>query len=120
MVLGMLAVLVGIALPAHERILLSVWRTQAATCLLELAQALESPDAAHAELDGALPGTPCTRHAGLRARYAFQVEPVAPWGYQLQAVPIGAQVRDMACMTLQLDALGVRHATGTAPAGRCW
>lgn len=131
-VLAIMGILAAIAYPSYQVQVARGWRTQAITCLEEMAQGMERRfTGAMSYVGTAPPGNSCAIDASpswavldadLAERYAFGfVSDPAQTGYALQAVPLGQQAAaDARCGTLSLDQAGRRGASGGAPVGDCW
>jgi type IV pilus assembly protein PilE len=131
-VLAIMGILAAIAYPSYQVQVARGWRTQAISCLEEMAQGMERRfTGAMSYVGTAPPGNSCAidgspswavLDADLAGRYQFGFAS-APGRttYGLRAVPIGRQAADDArCGTLSLDQAGRRGASGGAPVGDCW
>jgi type IV pilus assembly protein PilE len=127
-VVAIVAILAGIALPSYQNAVMKSWRNKAQGCLTEMAQGMERrftaalSYAGPAGTPGLLPPNSCTVEDGMATRYAFDftADPTANQ-FTLRATPQGAQAaRDTACGTLTIDQTGLRTASGSSGADFCW
>ncbi|WP_447753744.1 type IV pilin protein [Pseudomonas nicosulfuronedens] len=114
--LTLIAILLGIALPAYQEHIQRVRRVDAQRSLVELAQSLERFYTSRGIYTGAtLPFDQSPRDAGSAFyRLGFAQGPDES-GYVLQAEPVGAMAQD-ACGVLTLASSGLRGAATE----RCW
>ncbi len=131
-VIAVIGVLSAVAYPAYQAHVLRTHRAVAAACLQELALQMERRYTLTMAYDqpAAPPAAACTAAAAGRYQFAFGVAPGAAPGagagptaaaYLLQAIPQGAQARDLDCGTLGLNYQGVRTRSGTAAdVQSCW
>lgn len=131
-VLAIIAVLAGIAIPNYNEHISKSRRGQAKACLQEMAQFMERfyttnmrYDRTPALVPVALPAGGCQTESGLNTFYQIGFNgAVTARAFELQAVPQGAQaVRDGnvgGCGTLRIDETGARTRTGDRPLAQCW
>jgi type IV pilus assembly protein PilE len=127
-VVVIVAILAGIALPSYQNAVMKTWRNKAQGCLTEMAQGMERRFTAALSYEGPsatpglLPPNSCSIEDGMAARYAFDftADPTAN-AFTLRATPQGSQAaRDTACGTLTIDQTGLRGVSGTGGADFCW
>ena len=131
-VLAIMGILAAIAYPSYQTQVARGWRTQAISCLEEMAQGMERRfTGAMSYVGTAPPGNSCAidgsptwavLDADLAERYqfGFQAAPTRT-AYRLRAVPIGRQATDDArCGTLTLDQAGRRSISGGTQVSDCW
>lgn len=127
-VVAIVAILAAIALPSYQNSVTKTWRNKAASCLTEMAQAMERrftaamSYAGAAGAPGALPPSACVVADGMAARYAFDfVANPGANAFTLRATPQGAQAaNDALCAILTIDQSGVRTESGTGVVADCW
>ncbi len=127
-VIGVLAILAAIAIPAYTEQVRKTRRNEARKELLQIAAAQErfltncgifAPTMAGAQatctgLGGVSPRT--TEHG----TYRISMSAVTATTWTLTAVPQGAQALDTKCANLTLTHLAVKGRSGTAPIRECW
>lgn len=120
-VVVIVAVLAAIAFPSYQQHVLKSWRSKAAGCLAETANAMERRFTANMTYVGALPDLGCMTEGNMPDRYEFELTAAAANTFDLRASPQGQQTRDTRCLALTLNQAGVRGctATGCVPAD-CW
>jgi len=127
---AIIGILAAIALPSYNEHVIKSNRAAAASCLLEIAQALERRYAANASYVGALPAPGCTPDINNRGRYllafAAAVPPAANPAaatFNLTATPTAVQ-KDKRCGILTLDNNGVKgvsvNGSVTGDVKTCW
>lgn len=117
-VVVIIGILAGIALPSYNRHVRKTRRVAAEACLMAVSQRLErvyTTDLSYegAPAIGAMTAAVCDSDA-LRF-YALETKDVAARAYTVVAAPIGAQQKD-SCGTLSVNQLGVKS---PATSG-CW
>lgn len=113
--LALVAILLGIAIPAYQDHIRHAGRVEAQKSLVELAQYLERYYTSHGSYAGAaLPFEVSPRGGAVRYRLGFASEP-EPASFTLMAQPQGSMAGD-SCGTLTLASSGLRGAAGE----RCW
>jgi len=125
LVMVIVAVLGGIAVPAYKNYVVKSNRGAAKACLAEYAQYMERYYTSNnLSYSGASPGSlGCAADANLNTSYSFSVSVNvnAPRAYTVTATPVNAQsTRDTQCGTLTLDQAGQRNVTGSATVNSCW
>ncbi|WP_114240123.1 type IV pilin protein [Dyella sp. C9] len=116
-----IAILAGIAIPTYQRYVVRAHRTEARRALLELAGKQERYYYSHNsytdELD--LLSTESTIDGG---RYVIEVSSASATDFTLTATAAGLQQHDdAACQSLVLTKAGARRSTGTAENDpQCW
>ncbi|HZX78209.1 type IV pilin protein [Lysobacter sp.] len=127
-VVGIIAILAGIAYPSYQNHVIRSRRGVAAACVLEAAQFMEryyTTNLTYLDGAGAAPSLPQSQcMTDLASFYAIQVVPAATTAttYTIEAAPKGLQAaRDTTCGTLTLDHQGNKKANGgTTYVGQCW
>ena len=118
MVLGIVALLVGLAWPSYQSLIMRSQRAQARAALLQTAHWLERA----ASANGSYPLTADVPANVLHIdgqRYQMTVNSTAQ-SYTLSATPLGTQALD-ACGTLTLNHLGQRGVQDASQAAtQCW
>lgn len=120
-VVVIVAVLAAITFPSYQRYVLDSWRSKAAACLSETANAMERRFTATMSYAGDLPELGCIDEGNMPDRYDFELTAVAANTFTLRAAPEGPQLKDAQCLALTLNQAGVRGctATGCDPVD-CW
>jgi len=116
-VVAIIGIIAAIAYPSYQQHVIKSYRTTAAGCVIELAQAMERQFTSSMNYPNVLPVRSCTTESNLDDRYVFALDGDNSSGttFRITATPQGAQAGD-ACGTLAL-----RH-TGQREAGQadCW
>jgi type IV pilus assembly protein PilE len=120
---AIVGILSAIAYPSYQNSVRQSWRSNAASCLVELAQGMERRYTANSSYVGAtLPNNGCnTAEMGTRYTIGFNGTPTAT-AFTLQAAPTGSQTGD-ACGTFTVNQMGQRDVTSPATgfnSGTCW
>ncbi|PJK11293.1 pilus assembly protein PilE [Lysobacteraceae bacterium NML120232] len=117
-VVAIIAILAGIALPSYDRYLVKSRRAAGSACLLEMAQFAERYHTTNMSYAGmAPPNTACRTE--LAPHYAFSYSNVTANAFTAQAVPQGAQAtKDTQCGTLSVTQTGAKTASGGG--GNCF
>lgn len=117
--IAILAIIIGIAIPAYTQYVVRSNRAEAKVVLMQGAQALERCYTRYNAYNAA----DCAVTFPFMSEndwYEVDVERTATT-YELTATPQGSQVtRDSACGNLVLDHLGVRSVSGSAAVDDCW
>ncbi len=123
---AIVGILAAIAYPSYQNSVQKSWRSNAASCLSELAQRMERryttqsrytfPDSTTQA--AFLSGTACTQEGAMPLRYTFTFNgnPDATT-FTLQASPASLQAND-ACGTLAINQMGQKSADGSV--SDCW
>jgi len=123
---AIIGILVAMSVPSYQRHVLATHRGMAAACLVQYSQFMErvyTSSMAYDVYQGqatSLPETSCRQD--LAERYQFNLV-VSATQYNLEAAPIGAQLKDVDCGALQLFSTGKRMAANQASAEiikKCW
>ncbi len=125
-VVGIIAVLAGIAIPGYQNHVITTRRAAAAACALEAAQFMERYYTTNmkyvdsASKAPALPQSTCTKE--LAAFYTFSVTNATATTYTIEADPQGQQkTRDTKCAKLSIDQKGDKKTSVTGTAAKdCW
>ena len=124
LVMVIIAILGGIAIPAYKNYVVKTNRSAAKACLSEYAQFMERYYTTNLSYAGASPGSiGCASDANLNVAYNFtvSVNVNSPRLYTVTATPRAAQLsRDSQCGTLTLDQAGTKTNSGTAALSKCW
>jgi type IV pilus assembly protein PilE len=124
LVMVIIAILSGIAIPAYKNYVVKTNRSAAKACLSEYAQFMERYYTSNLTYAGASPGSiGCASDANLNVAYNFtvSVNVNSPRLYTVTATPVSAQYsRDTQCGTLSLDQTGTKTKSGTAALSKCW
>jgi type IV pilus assembly protein PilE len=124
LVMVIIAVLSGIAVPAYKSYVVKTNRGAAKACLSEYAQFMERYYTTNLSYAGASPGNlGCASDANLNIAYSFSVSVNvnSPRLYTVTASPVNAQnSRDTQCGTLTLDQAGTKTKSGSASLSTCW
>jgi type IV pilus assembly protein PilE len=124
LVMVIIAVLGGIAIPAYKTYVVKTNRNAAKACLSEYAQFMERYYTTNLSYASAAPGNlGCASDANLNMAYSFSVSVNvnSPRLYTVTAAPQNAQsTRDTQCGTLTLDQSGTKTKSGTAALSTCW
>jgi type IV pilus assembly protein PilE len=120
LVMVIIAVLGGIAVPAYKQYVVKSNRGAAKACMAEYAQFMERYYTTNMSYAGAAPGSlGCATESKLDQNYSFSVSVNvnSPRIYSVTATPVNAQAsRDTSCATLTLDQAGTRTPTTAG----CW
>ncbi len=121
-VVVIIGILAAIAYPSYQNQVRETRRTDGKTMLLDTAQRLErcytrfnSYTAAGCDIAAALAGGVASEEGW----YVITADTLVASGFELVATAQDDQAKDTACGNLELDSIGTRSATGTAP-GTCW
>ena len=116
-VVAIVAILLSIALPSYQSVMLRVHRSEAIVELMNIAACQERIYAANGSFD-----TSRCINEGID-HYSFRIDPagtVSSLAFTAWAVPSGKQVHDD-CGSLALDQTGFRQASGNnAKVEQCW
>jgi type IV pilus assembly protein PilE len=124
------ALLAAIAVPNYQRFIVEAHRGEAKTVLLDAAHSLERAMTAsssympgNAVIDlsrlGLDTAPKSAAYKGIDAKYAVSYAQISASAFVLQASPIAPFV-DSECDVLTVSSTGVKNATGSAAAARCW
>jgi type IV pilus assembly protein PilE len=124
LVMVIIAILGGIAVPAYKSYVVKTNRGAAKACMAEYAQFMERYYTTNLRYDTASPGNlGCASDANLNIAYSFSVSVNvnSPRLYTVTATPVNAQnSRDTQCGTLTLDQAGGKTKSGSAALSTCW
>ena len=127
LVVAIVAVLLGIALPSYNAQVVRTRRAAASGCVLEYAQFMERVYAANLRYDTnagvatSLPATACSNDMTAHYSFAFATAQPQQRTFKVNAVPLGIQAtRDTKCATLSIDQANVKGKTGTGTVADCW
>lgn len=125
-VVAIVGIILGIAIPSYNSYVLRTRRTEAAKELMALAAAEErfntNCNAYTASLTG--PQATCgglglTRTTSENGYYNLSVVGTATT-FTVTATPVGAQATDVKCMNLTLTNTGTKGVSGSGNAVKCW
>jgi type IV pilus assembly protein PilE len=121
-VIVIIGILAGIAVPGYRAYVIRTQRAEAKTELLRLASGLERCFTRFNAYDDAgcavVAGMPQPSESG---NYLLQFNALTPGGYTLAAVPQNGQVADTDCMTLTVTSNNTRDRIGGTKTGQeCW
>jgi type IV pilus assembly protein PilE len=122
-VVVIIAILAGIAVPSYRAYVVRGHRAAAKACMSEYTQYMERWYTTRMTYVGAAPTLGCATESGLDTRYTLSAAVVAPTQrtYTVTATPIGAQLAsDTKCGTLTVDQTGARTKSGTGTLAECW
>lgn len=119
--IAIIGLLAAIAFPSYQSHILRTHRVAAASCLAEIAQQMERYYTSNLSYSGAtIPTLACITDEVGRYTFAFSTGEPTATTYIINAVPSGAQVKDVGCGTLSFTQAGVKGVTGTDTAPNCW
>lgn len=119
-VVAIVAILAAIALPSYQNHVLRTRRVTAATCLMELSQAMERQYATTMSYDVALPAAGCRTDLTGFYTFAFATGEPTATSYKIEATPTGAQAGDAKCDVLSLNHQGIKTVAGSGTVADCW
>jgi type IV pilus assembly protein PilE len=122
-VILIISILAGIAVPAYRGYVVRGHRAAAKACLSEYSQFMERWYTTNMTYVGAAPALGCATESGLDQRYTLSAAVVAPTQrtYTVTATPIGTQATsDTKCGTLTVNERGLRTESGTGTLADCW
>lgn len=130
MTVAVAALLAAIAVPNYQRFMIEAHRGEAKTVLLDAAHSLERAMTASStympgniaidlSLLGLNTAPKSAAYKGIDAKYAVSYAQISASAFVLQASPL-APFADVECGILTLSSTGVKNATGTTVAARCW
>ena len=116
LVMVIIAILSGIAIPAYKNYVVKTNRSAAKACMSEYAQFMERYYTTNLSIG-------CASDANLNVAYNFTVSVNinSPRLYTVTAQPVSAQSsRDTQCGILTLNESGLKTNSGTAALSKCW
>jgi len=123
---AIVGILAAVAYPSYQHTVQRSWRTNAASCLMELAQAMERRYTSSSSYLGSddpplLPPTSCITEGNMPNRYTFSFDTDEPTTttFVILAQPVfgGPQAADE-CGTLAIDETGQKSADESI--AKCW
>lgn len=118
---AIVGILAAIAYPSYQNSLQRSWRSNAASCLMELAQQMERRFTSSSSYLGALPAVGCINEGSMPTRYTFSFAASEPNAntFVILAQPVagGPQASD-ACGDLSINQLGQKGSAGSI--ATCW
>ena len=119
-VLAIVGTLALISFPVYTHYLVKTRRAQAIVALLDVALGMERYAVVHHSYAGAtLSAVQVNTYTDSQA-YQLQISQATDSNYQLQAVPQGTQLKDIACGILGLNESGRKTISGNADVADCW
>jgi type IV pilus assembly protein PilE len=129
-VVGIVAILAAIALPAYTGSVAKTNRKAAEGCLAEYANYMEryyttnmryDQDTSATPVANTLPALDCASTQQTGSSYTYTVPTLTASTYTVQAAPQGVQAtRDKTCATLTLNQVGTRTVSGSGTLAQCW
>jgi type IV pilus assembly protein PilE len=122
-VMAIVGILAGIAIPAYRAYVVRANRADAKVAITQTAQALERcyTNATPYAYNAASCTVPATVTVASGTYRIDVVIPAAGNSYVISGVPLGAQASgDPQCATFRLSSAGIQTVTGTSPAAECW
>lgn len=115
-VVAIIGILAGVAFPAYQEHIRKSFRSQAQSCMVQTAHAMERRYATNLSYAGADPGLACRNEGSLNTRYSITVGTIAATTYTVTAKASGDQAKD-SCGEMSLNQLGEKKAAKTTG---CW
>lgn len=120
---AIVGILAAIAYPSYQQHVLKSWRTNAASCLLELANRMERRYTGSSSYEGAEPESECITEGSMGDRYSFgylEGATLDRTNFTIRAEPTGVQTNDK-CGTLTINQWGQKGVVGgSETAESCW
>jgi type IV pilus assembly protein PilE len=113
-VVAVIGILAGIALPSYQDYVRRSARTQAQSCMTQIAHTLERRRATNLSYAGNAPQLGCRTEGGLDNRYTFNIASDSTT-YTVTATPKASQAKDK-CGTMTINQIG----TKTPNTAGCW
>jgi type IV pilus assembly protein PilE len=125
---AIIGILASVAYPSYSDHVVRTRRSNAAGCVMEMAQFMERVYATNIRYDQnnaaatALPTTPCRTELAAHYTLGFATAQPTARTFTVEAVPQGNQAsKDSRCGTLTIDQANVKGKTGSAAtAAECW
>ncbi|RYZ61527.1 MAG: prepilin-type N-terminal cleavage/methylation domain-containing protein [Proteobacteria bacterium] len=118
-VMLIVAILAGIAIPTYRAQVVKVRRADAKVELARYSQTLERCYTRFNRYDDAQCNTGLPRMSA-EGGYIISINNLTDQTYLLTATPQGPQISDTRCANFMLDHLGTKTTSGTAPVSDCW
>ncbi len=114
-VVAIIGILAAIVIPFYREHIRRSARSQAQSCMMQTAQAMERRYTTNLSYVGAAPNLGCENEGNLNTRYVFVINDIAARTYTITATPSGDQVSDI-CGIMTLNQLGAKTPTTAG----CW
>lgn len=114
-VVAVIGILASIAIPSYQEHVRKSYRSQAQSCMMQTAHAMERRYTTNLTYAGADPNLGCETEGNLNSRYAISVDNISARAFTITAKPSGGQSGDK-CSTMTLNQLGAKS---PSTAG-CW
>lgn len=114
-VLVIIGILTAIVIPSYREHIRRSARSQAQSCMMQTAQAMERRYTTNLSYVGNAPNLGCQNEGNLNTRYTFVVNNIAARTYTITATPKGDQTNDI-CSIMTLNQLGAKTPTTAG----CW
>ena len=114
-VVAVIGILASIAIPSYQEHVRKSYRSQAQSCMMQTAHAMERRYTTNLTYAGADPNLGCETEGNLNTRYAIKVDNISARAFTITATPAGGQSSDK-CGTMTLNQLGAKS---PSTAG-CW
>ena len=129
-VLAIVAILLGVALPSYQSHVLKTKRNVAAAEVMKILGAQEQFFVNNRQYSTTLANLGMTNPlyidgdgnsvAAASATYEISLVSASSSTYTLQAVPKNAQAKDTGCGTMKITVAGVKSVSGSATVADCW
>jgi type IV pilus assembly protein PilE len=130
-VVTIVAILLGVALPSYQAHVLKTKRNIAEGAMLEIMGAQEQFFVNNRQYTTSLANIGWSSNPGYidgegeevaaaGASYEISLVSATTRAYTVQAVPKGAQAKDTGCGTLKITSVGVKTVSGSDGVARCW
>ena len=114
-VVAVIGILASIAIPSYQEHVRKSYRSQAQSCMMQTAHAMERRYTTNLTYAGADPNLGCETEGNLNTRYAINVGSISARAFTITAAPTGGQSGDK-CGTMTLNQLGAKSPSTTG----CW
>lgn len=114
-VVAIVGILASIAIPSYQEHIRKSFRSQAQSCMMQTAHAMERRYTTNLSYGTTDPNLSCETEGNLNSRYNITVINIAARTFTVSAAPTGAQSADK-CGTMTLNHLGAKSPTTAG----CW